>query len=310
MLAVRPRVNRRLARVLIGHSPPAWRGKASRSLKGETMARVSTGRCELEVRVWGEGDPILSIHGSFLGEWFHPLLRQPVLDRYKRIAYWRHGYRHSSHPEAPPYPVEHVVDDAFEVLRQVAEDSGHVVAHSLGGIYALQLAVSHPEAVRTLTLIEPAAQTPEAGEWIAGWVEPVQAAVEQGDFDTACQILLSHAHGNEDFRTVLDPVLPEDWFEQAAADTFAGLTVELPAVGEWQFGPEEARQIQCPVLLIRGDQSPPVFAANVRHLKEWIPHAEEQVVPGAGHFELMTQPSETAQALASFLKTHAIAEAR
>ncbi len=270
--------------------------------------RVFTGRSELEVRVWGEGEPILSIHGSFLGEWFHPLLQEPALDGYQRIAYWRHGYRHSSHPDGPPYPVDSVVDDAFQVLHQAGGGPGHVVAHSLGAIYAYQLVLSHPESVRTLTLIEPAAPTPEAFQWMAETQEQVQVAATEGDFNTVCHILLSHAHGDENYRSVLDPWLPDDWFEQAAADNVAGLTVELPAVGEWKFGPEEAQSIQCPVLLIRGDRSPWVFPANVRHLKEWIPHAQEHLVPGAGHFELMTQPAETAEALASFISSHSIGD--
>ena len=270
------------------------------------MVRVSTGRCELEVRVWGDGDPVLTIHGSFLGEWFHPLLQEPVLDGYKRIAYWRYGYRHSSQSDGSAYPVENVVDDAYQVLDKACSGPVHVVAHSLGAIYAYQLVLSHPESVRTLTLIEPAAPTPEAYKWMSETQQTVQAAAAEGDFNTVCHVLISHAHGGENYRSVLDPWLPDDWFEQAAADNVAGLTVELPAIGEWKFGPEDARSIQCPVLLIQGDRSPWVFPANIRHLREWIPHAEEIVIPGAGHFELLTSPAETARALAGFLKQHPI----
>jgi pimeloyl-ACP methyl ester carboxylesterase len=289
------------ARDLIGDFPRLRRGERVRLVKGEVVMRVRTGRSELEVRVWGEGQPILTIHGAFSGELFHPLLNQPVLDGYKRIAFWRHGYRHSSHPEGPPYSVDNVVQDALAVLNEVASDSGHIVAHSSGGVHALQFALAHPEAVRTLTLIEPVVPTPEFAEWVGDHAGAVQEAAMRGDMETAMDILLTGVHGNEGYQTVLDPALPGDWFGQCVADSVPLVTVELAAQREWQFGPEEARQIQCPVLLIRGDKSVPVWIANVRHLKEWIPHAEEYVVSGAGHFELMAQPVETAQALANFL---------
>ena len=265
--------------------------------------RVSTDRCELEVRVWGEGEPILTIHGGFCGEWFHPLLHQPVLDEYKRIAYWRHGYRYSSHPEAPPYPVENVAEDAFAVLKRTGGDSGHVVGHSLGGLYALQLALSHPDAVRTLILIEPTVLTPEFGEWMAGVQEQLQAEAAPVDASAGTHVLLTSIHGDGTYRNLLDSALPEDWFEQAVADEEAGQTVEVPALQEWRFGPDEAKRIQCPVLLIRGGRSIPVFEQMVGYLKEWIPHAQEHIVPGAGHSELLAHPAETAEALANFLSS-------
>lgn len=68
-----------------------------------------------------------------------------------------------------PYPLDEVVQDARDVLKQVGEQSAHVVAHSLRGSYVLQLAASPPADVRTLTLtltlMEPLIPSPAYAQW-------------------------------------------------------------------------------------------------------------------------------------------------
>ena len=271
------------------------------------MAQISTTRSNLEAVVKGNGEPILTIHGAFWGEAFGPLLDEsPIGNEYRCIRYWRHGYRHSSSPNGQPYSVDNVVQDAVDVLSDHGHDRAHVVAHSLGGVYALHMALSRPESVQTLTLIEPIVPTPEYAEWGGSFRERVQEAAQNGDFDSALDVLLSAIHGGGDYRQVMDPILPADWWDQCKKDLPSLLMTELPASREWRFGPEEASQITCPVLLIRGDKSVPMWVANHNHLLSWLPNAEEQIVSGAGHFELMAQPGETARSLAGFLKKHPI----
>src|SRR5262249_57429662 len=61
---------------------------------------------------------------------------------------------------APPYTVEAHVADAIAVLDHAAIDRGWIVGHSWGGHLALHLAVSHPERVAGLLLIDPLGADP------------------------------------------------------------------------------------------------------------------------------------------------------
>jgi pimeloyl-ACP methyl ester carboxylesterase len=49
--------------------------------------------------------------------------------------------------------VEQMADDALAVMRDIGWESAHVVGHSLGGLIALQLALAHRGAVRSLSLL-------------------------------------------------------------------------------------------------------------------------------------------------------------
>lgn len=55
-----------------------------------------------------------------------------------------------------------------------------------------------------------------------------------------------------------------------------------------------------PVLLTRGDQSPPWFAPVMAQLAAVLPHASTAVFPSAGHLPMVTHPTEYAAALHAF----------
>ena len=72
-----------------------------------------------------------------------------------RSAYlWIAGSRHRENPEERVTPtVEQMANDARAVMRDLGWESTHVVGHSLGGLIALQLALAHRQAVRSLSLL-------------------------------------------------------------------------------------------------------------------------------------------------------------
>ena len=105
----------------------------------------------LEVLASGKGESVLLLPG--LGtdaSAFSPQL--PVLaERFRVLAVNPRGVGHSDAPEAVLYPVAQTAADAAAAF----EGSAHVVGASLGAAAALELALAHPERVRTLTLVTP-----------------------------------------------------------------------------------------------------------------------------------------------------------
>jgi pimeloyl-ACP methyl ester carboxylesterase len=85
-------------------------------------------------------------------------------------------------------------------------------------------------------------------------------------------------------------------------DTF--FQVEMPALQQWRFTAEDARRIQQPVLAVVSEQTAPVFSEGHEVLKQWLPQAEEWVVPQATHGLQEMNPSKVADGLATFLARH------
>jgi pimeloyl-ACP methyl ester carboxylesterase len=105
----------------------------------------------LNVTVWGEGEPAVLVHGSFgWGEetW---QAQRPLADDHKLMLLDRRGYGGS--------PAEGRADferDAEDIVGLLASPA-HLVGHSYGGVATLIAAARRPDAVRSLTVIEPPA---------------------------------------------------------------------------------------------------------------------------------------------------------
>jgi pimeloyl-ACP methyl ester carboxylesterase len=120
----------------------------------------------VHVTVWGNGAPAVFVHGSF--GWGEETWREqrPLGDDYRLLLIDRRGFGES--PADGRVDFERDADDVAELL----DDGAHLVGHSYGGVVSLLAAARRPEAVRSLTLIEP----PAFG--VARGVEPVEELIE------------------------------------------------------------------------------------------------------------------------------------
>ncbi len=114
----------------------------------------------LHVREAGmEGAPrILLIHGasSNLLELWGPLADE-FSPLHRVIAYDRPGMGYSTRIKRNGHAMAYQAKCAARVLEQTGSDPAIIVAHSLGSSVALRLALDHPQLVRGLVLIAPAA---------------------------------------------------------------------------------------------------------------------------------------------------------
>lgn len=115
----------------------------------------------LNVTVLGTGEPAIFVHGSFgWGEetW---RMQHPLADSFRLLLVDRRGFGGS--PASGRVDFERDADDVSELLANGA----HLVGHSYGGVVALLAAARKPEAVRSLTVIEPPALALVRGQQLA-----------------------------------------------------------------------------------------------------------------------------------------------
>jgi pimeloyl-ACP methyl ester carboxylesterase len=92
------------------------------------------------------------------------------------------------------------------------------------------------------------------------------------------------------------------------AHTFFG--VELPALTDWSFGPEQAAAVRTPVLSVVGADTQPLWLEIAEFLRSSLPHVEECTIDRAGHLLQIQRPEPVAHAVADFLTRNPIAGRR
>ncbi|XP_068634627.1 probable lysophospholipase BODYGUARD 3 isoform X2 [Aristolochia californica] len=125
----------------------------------------SSGKETLYVRAEGAKDDakenVLFIHGfisssAFWTETLFPNFSEATKSQYRLIAIDLLGFGRSPKPTDSLYTLrEHIDMIERSVLEPYNLKSFHIVAHSLGSILALALAVKYPGAVKSLTLLAP-----------------------------------------------------------------------------------------------------------------------------------------------------------
>ncbi len=112
---------------------------------------LRTGDVELYCEDRGRGELVVLLHGlgSSSADW------EPQLDalapRYRTIAIDMRGSGRSR--ASGPFSVATFAADVAAVIDHLGAGPAHVIGLSMGGMVAVQLALDHPHAVRTLTII-------------------------------------------------------------------------------------------------------------------------------------------------------------
>lgn len=166
-----------------------------------------------------------------------------------------------------------------------------LIGHSMGATVALRIAVAAPQAVRSLTLIEPVlfAAAPEAQN--DALLEDVAARLAAGEDAQAA-------------RAFLDVWGGLDWQAQAPA-TQARLARQIHLVQASNetlrddaahiLRPGGLESIDAPVMIVLGQESPPVIPAIAKALAARLPDVGRASVPGAGHMLPITHPRQVAE---------------
>jgi 3-oxoadipate enol-lactonase len=257
--------------------------------------RATIGGVQLAYEVRGEGLPVVLIHNGAGFNWFNVLVEQPALvERFQCVTYHRAGYGESS-PLPATLSFKEEASRAHALMRHLGIARAHVVGHSSSACMALQFALDAPDAVRSLVLLEPPLMAVPSDPKIPRAIELYRA----GERPVAVDTFLQGTCGT-DYRPALEAAVP-DAFDQALAGADTFFTQELPALRQWQFGPDEAQRINQPVLAVRGERSGPIHQQRWELLVSWLPNVEPFVLPDASHLLHLENPRAMAEQLAAFI---------
>lgn len=251
------------------------------------------------------GEPVLLLHGQPGGAGDWDAVIASLGDRAQPLAIDRPGWdgHTSARDLAGNAAAALEVLDGHDVRRAI------VVGHSLGAAIAAWLAAHHPERVRALVLVAPAANLASAGaldRWLAApAVAEMAAAVGMGGLGLALSSRRLRLRLNRSGR--LDPgylsrtratlLAPGAW--RAYATEQRALIRDLPRL-EQVLG-----AITAPTTIVAAENDRIVSSTAVRRLAEQIPEARLQLAPAGGHLLPQREPARVARAIVAALAADA-----
>jgi 3-oxoadipate enol-lactonase len=234
------------------------------------MITTAADGTRLHYLVEGQGPPIVLVGGktsNIDAAWWRYI--PPLARRLKVIAFDNRGAGQSDKPDTP-YTTTLMANDALAVLHAAGETSAHWFGISLGGMILQQLALDHPEAVRSLIL----AATSCGGD------RPASAPISLAEL--ADNPLRRYANLYAP-RFILDH---PDWVREDATH-FGKLPlhaiVRQDQAGQQHHACNRLGEIGQPVLILHGSEDRTVPLSRGEELQRRLPNARLQVLPGAGH---------------------------
>lgn len=111
------------------------------------------GNCKLYYEIYGQGKPIVLLHGGVYGyiDEFEPFIEKlSQTNQVICIATRGHGKSEIGHTQ---FSYQQRAEDAYKIIRSITKDSVTVLGFSDGGLASLKLAALHPELVKKLITI-------------------------------------------------------------------------------------------------------------------------------------------------------------
>ena len=278
----------------------AYRHTARLVTHGATSALAMLGRPVLHWERTGSGPPVLLITGLGLsgGAWWRTV---PVLSRELGVITFDNRGVGRSRALLHAYTTEAMADDARVVLDAAEVEHAHVYGISLGGMVAQQLALRHPERVRSLVLGATHAGGPQLirpdGDVIAFLrhrlaMRHEEAAWGSVPFNYSDHVREEHPERiAEDIRQRLSHPFPVQAYR---AQMWAGA---LHDCSDW------LDRITAPTLVVHGSEDRMIPVENGRLIAERIPNAELLELEGTGHLYPTEEPAVD-QRIAKFLLEH------
>jgi pimeloyl-ACP methyl ester carboxylesterase len=216
-----------------------------------------------------------------------------------------HG--HGRSPAHPPHLPDSLLADAQGVLSLcrasgAAQRGLHLVGHSYGGAVALQIALRHPDWVRSLTLYEPVAFGMLGADPCDGTVAEiraiaglVKAMVSSGQIEAAARAFVNYWGGTGAW-SAMPPAQ-----QQVVQNRIATVPQHFSALFRAAWQPRHLRSLTMPTLLMHGSSTRAPARCVAELLAATLPGARRVEITGAGHLGPMTHAPRVNAAILAHL---------
>lgn len=252
---------------------------------------------QLNYKVFGEGDPVLILHGMF-----------GTLDNWQTIAKKLSAHfmvfiidlrNHGRSPHSDEFDYVIMANDIQEFMEANWIYEAYVVGHSMGGKVAMQLSSENPDLVKKLVLVDIAPK--------------IYVGNHQAIFEALFSLDLDQLTSRKEADELLQAKIESYGIRQFILKNLSinkktqryEWKMNLPVIhaayqavlgkGDW------SAPFENPTLFIKGAQSEYILPEELDDYKTYFPNATLEIVEKTGHWVHAEQPKVFLEILTKFL---------
>jgi pimeloyl-ACP methyl ester carboxylesterase len=218
---------------------------------------VQSGDAKIYYEVYGEGEPWVILHGGLLGSTYemHQFIDSLSI-RFQVIAVSTRGHG-KSELGTEPLSIKQKAGDILAVVNDVTSDSVNILGFSDGGFGGYMFAAFYPERVKKMIAIGAGEQTPE---------------LRRMEFNALELFQLDPAYMEQQLGLMPEPDCLMELGNQIA-DFYNSTSISK----------ELFEKIQCPVLIIAGENDRNAALETILSAYRMIPDCQLGIIPNASH---------------------------
>lgn len=253
---------------------------------------------KLNYKASGNGEPLIILHGLF-----------GMLDNWQTIAntlekdftvYLIDQRNHGRSPHSDTHNYTAMANDLYDFFIQIGITSAYILGHSMGGKTAMQFALTHPNEVKKLIVVDMGIKAYLAGH--------------DTIFEALNAIDLSTIRYRSDAEKVMLDRIPEFGVRQFLLKS---LHRNSDGTYSWKFNLDalynnyytnilsainSTHVFAGPTLFLSGENSDYITSADWPEIQLLFPAAGWEIIKDAGHWVHADRPKELVDAIVNFIK--------
>ena len=252
---------------------------------------------QLYYEITGAGRPLILMHGFGSDRRAWDDVVQRLAPYYRVLCFDMRGFGRS---DLPTDTQSHYAEDLKALMDHLGIEHAFIGGQSLGGLVTIRFALTYPDAIDALVLVDAGLEGFEWSKEFAAAFEAIYATAKQEGLAAARALAARHTLGGPARER---PELNERR-KAIAADYSGWHWLNMTPYGHHDTSvARRLSQITRPALVLVGERDMPDFHRIADRLAQELPDARKVVLPGSGHSPHMETPAALCDAVLSFLQT-------
>ena len=261
---------------------------------------AETARGEVAYDVFGEGDPVVLVHGTPSWSYLWRNVVPPLAERFSVHVFDLLGYGDS--PASPDVALSLAThaETLVELLDRWQLEEPAIAGHDIGGGIVMRAHLAHGRPFRRIALLDAVVLTP----WVTATTRHIKKHLDVYRTmpnhiftEVASAHLRTAVHRSLGAEAVDAYMRP--WRGEHGQAAYLHKVEHFDEADTKEFEPRLG-QVTVPVRIVWGEEDAWLEPATAERIRERIPEAELSFVPGAGHFLMEDAPEALTRELLEF----------